>query len=775
MGDVCARLIRVTGLVQGVGFRPCVYSIATRLNLAGEVYNDARGVCIRLEGPEEVLDVFVDTLRKDAPPLSRIDSIVERSIVPTGDSGFVITASQGGVVQTSIVPDAATCDACIADIFDPNNRRYGYAFTNCTHCGPRYTITRHLPYDRPQTTMSVFQMCPECTIEYGNPLDRRFHAQPNACANCGPKLWATDAKGNIFEGDAIEAAASAIRDGKIVALKGLGGFHLVCDAKNPEALATLRRRKNRSEKPFALMFANIPSIRAVADLSTDEEQILLRPEHPIVLARKNTISQRWQGIADDLADIGVMLPYTPVHWLLLHELAGKPSGLAWTKDTPIHVALVMTSANPSDEPLVKDNDEAYRRLGSIADLFVLHNRDILIGCDDSVVREVGGDLVFVRRARGYTPRSIALASEVPQALALGGYLKNTIALSRGQEVFLSQHIGDLKNRATTQALESAIDHLESILEVEPQFYVCDAHPDFFSTRLARRLAAQNGKPLYTIHHHAAHIGVVMAEAGLDGPTLGLALDGVGLGPGGVVWGGELLLADATGFSRLGHLETLPLAGGDRAAKEPWRMGAAILASIGQPEAIASRWPNEPFAKDFIKLAHNPRLTQRTSSLGRYFDGVASLLGICDRLHDEAYAAMRLESLATTRIGHIIENGFEIAEDGTLSLVPLLRKLVCAEDKAQAAADFHRTLARALAELTAARARRIGYHGIIALTGGCIINRLLAEALTSDLRRIGYEVRMPRTVPAGDGGIALGQLWLAALAHRAGAHTYSFRT
>ncbi len=767
---VVARLFRVTGLVQGVGFRPTVYRVARELGLAGEVFNDAAGVGIVLEGEEKAVGAFEASLRKNAPPLSRIDSITEASETVKGLKDFVITPSRGGVVKTAITPDAATCEACLVDMFNPKNRRYRYAFTNCTHCGPRYTITRALPYDRPQTSMAKFPMCEDCRHEYEDPEDRRFHAQPNACPVCGPELSLYTSEKTRVEGDVIGNVVSALKAGKIVAIKGLGGFHLACDATNKDAVNELRRRKRRDEKPFAVMFANAVSARKYVQIDGNEATLLEGAEHPIVLLEKKA-GEELEGVADKLSEVGVMLPYTPLHWLIFHEFAGRPIGTDWIHSAALDTVLVMTSANPSGEPLVTGNEEAFKRLGAIADLFLLHNRSIVVGCDDSVIRPLKTGFSFIRRARGYTPRAVRLKEKIPATLATGPYLKNTAAVSRDNEAFLTQHIGDLANRASEKALEDAIRHITSILEVTPEIVASDAHPDFFSTHLAKAIATEKNLPYYPIYHHAAHIGVAMAELGRTEPTLGLALDGTGLGPAGGIWGGELLLVGARGFARLGHLKELALLGGDKAAREPWRMGAALLFSIGKEDAIVKRYKEFPGAAWFSEAAANTRLTKRTSALGRYFDGVASLLGLCDIQHDEATAAMRLEALARGKVGKVLPDWS--IEGSVIDITPAIGRLIENPDKAQAAADFHRTLARALAESVAYAAKEIGYMGPVAVTGGCAANKRLTAALAEDLKSLGFNIAIPSLVPAGDGGLALGELWLAALCHKAGAEEHRF--
>lgn len=772
-----ARLVRVTGLVQGVGFRPTVYRIAAALNLSGEVFNDAQGVGVRIEGERAAVEAFAKTLVAEKPPLARIDEIRETEEPVRGLEGFRITASrEGGRVTTAITADAATCRACFADMFDRGNRRWRYAFTNCTHCGPRFTITRHLPYDRPQTSMAAFPMCPDCRREYENPLDRRFHAQPNACPVCGPQLELLDAEGQRVEGDPVRLACEAIRRGETVAIKGIGGFHLVCDAKNAEAVARLRRRKRRDEKPLAVMCANIASAQAWVELTEAEKALLLSPAHPIVLARKKPgADAALPGVSDGLAETGVMLPYTPLHALLFHTLAGEPEGLDWLESEPHPDLLVMTSANPGGEPLVIKNDEALRRLAPMADAYLVHNREILVRCDDSVVRVMNEKPVWVRRSRGLTPEAVKLSppeGAPASVLALGPYLKNTACLTRGAEAFLTQHVGDLENAVVCEALEEAAAHLEDILDVKPEAYACDLHPDFFSTALAHRLAEASGKPVVAVAHHAAHIGAVMAEAGRTERTLGLALDGVGLGPDGHVWGGELLAVGATCVERLGHLRTLPIPGGDRAAREPWRMGAAALVEMGREDLIELFFGSMPGAKMIAALARSPR-TLCSSALGRWYDAAAALLGITLVQHDEATAAMRLESLGNGS-GAVLEDGWRISRDGVLDLLPLFKAAAEAraadmhsgrwpESRAWWAGTIEKTMAHAIAQWALAAAKRDPDGAFMALSGGCFLNRTLEQTVREAFAAAGAEARLSHAVPPGDGGLALGQAWLAMLA------------
>ena len=801
-----ARLVRVTGLVQGVGFRPTVYRIALELGLSGYVFNDEAGVGVHLEGAKEALERFPAQLLEEKPPLARIDSIDAAPAPFEGLEGFAITPSRsGGRVTTAITADAATCEACFKDMFDPKGRRWRYAFTNCTHCGPRFTITRALPYDRPQTSMASFPMCPDCLREYEDPLDRRFHAQPNACPVCGPKLAFKAADGTPIEGDPIALTLEAIKRGQIVAMKGIGGFHLVCDAQNAAAVARLRARKHRDEKPLAVMFANIASAEAWVKLGEEEKKLLASPAHPIVLAQKrpDLPDDALPGIADSLNEIGVMLPYAPLHALLFHEWLGRPAGVEWLQHDAVDLVLVMTSANPGGEPLVIKNDEALARLGAIADCFLMHNRDILIRCDDSVARvakltviddagepKVVRRPVWVRRARGLTPEAVKLgaAQKVSgsgadasvnniNVLALGPYLKNTAALTRGDEAFLTQHVGDLENASTAAALEGAVAHLESILEVDPDVFAGDLHPDFYSTRLAKRLAQERQKPLLLIPHHAAHVGVVMAELGRDEPTYGLALDGVGLGADGGVWGGELLLVAPAGFERIGHLAETALPGGDRAAREPWRMAAAVLVDLGLEDLIEAWFGSMPNARAMASLIRSP-ITKKTSAAGRYFDAASALLDITRIQHDEATAAMRLEALAARyekEAGRVEALALPQAslKRPVLDLRPIFERLL--EDRlsgvpqGEAASRFVRSFGAAVGRWTAAQldgradvrnAKARGERPIVALTGGCFLNRMLLEDISAHLAAAGFRPVLPSAVPPGDGGLALGEAWLA---------------
>ena len=755
-----AARVRVRGIVQGVGFRPFVYRLARELGLNGWVRNDAEGVEIEAQGDEAALDVLLQRLYREAPDLARVDEVIAAPLGVTPQrSGFAILESRAGRAHTGITPDAAICPACLAEIFDPANRRYRYPFTNCTHCGPRYTITRHLPYDRPSTSMAKFVQCPACQAEYDDPLDRRFHAQPNACPACGPRLALLDADGHTFPADdAIASTLAMLRAGKTLAIKGLGGFHLMCDARNAEAVARLRQRKPREEKPFAVMLAGGASIAPFATCSEGERQLLASRERPIVLLQKRAgCDDALPGVAPGMAELGVLLPYAPLHTLLFHEAAGRPGGTAWL-DTPQALALVCTSANPGGEPLVTGNDEALRRLAGIADFFLMHDRDIVVRCDDSVMRVHGAAPTFIRRARGYTPRALKLAQAGRPVLACGGWFKNTVCLTRGGEAFLSQHIGDLDNAATCRSLEETAQHLIDVLEIEPEIVAHDLHPDFFSSRFAADFARQRGIPVVAVQHHHAHIAAVMAEHGLTGPVLGLALDGVGLGSDGTAWGGELLRVAGASFDRLGHLNPLALPGGDRAAREPWRMAASVLHALGRGEEIERRFPHSAAAA-VRQMLERDLNSPSTSSCGRLFDAAAGLLGVREAAAFEGQAAMLLEGLAE-RHGPVapMKDGYTV-QGGMLNLLPLLDRLAASRDPGHGAALFHATLAEALAAWVAVALEQTGLNRIV-LGGGCFLNRLLSADLAARLESAGARVHQARQVPPNDGGLALGQAFIA---------------
>jgi len=757
-----AQHIRVSGIVQGVGFRPFVWRLARDLELCGWVRNDSRGVEITAEGPEQHLQALLERLRREAPPLARVDEVIAHPLQAEGLEGFRIVDSISARCTTAIGPDTGVCADCLAELCDPAGRRWRHAFITCTHCGPRYTIARALPYDRSRTSMSCFALCAECAREYGDPADRRFHAEPIACPNCGPKLRLRDGAGGDIPGDPIAGAVQRLNEGAIVAIKGLGGYHLACDARSAAAVATLRARKDREAKPLAVMAANPASLSGLAWLDHAAAQLLSSPERPIVLAPKCSASdERLPGIAPGVGALGLMLPATPLQWLLFHEAAGRPAGIKWLEAAQ-PLLLVMTSANPGGEPLVTGDEEALERLAGIADAFLQHDREIVVRCDDSVVipRCGRGAPKFVRRARGFIPRVIRLAALGPAVLGVGGFLKNTVCVTRGNEAFVSQHIGDLDDAATVGFLEESVRHLLEILEVEPQVVAHDLHPDFPSTHFAAEFAAARGIPCIAVQHHHAHVAAVAAEHRCRGPVLGVALDGVGLGTEGGAWGGELLLVDGARMHRVGHLATLALPGGDRAAREPWRMAAAALHRLGRGSEIAARFASQPAAVRLEELLDRNVRCPQTSSMGRLFDAAAALLGVAEISRFEAEAAMRLEALAAGMPAAATVDAWCIDGDGTLDVLPLLGLLADWRGEAAAgAALFHATLAQALTAWIEASAARSGI-GTVALCGGCLLNGILHEQLAEALASAGLRVLSPINLPPNDGAISVGQAWVA---------------
>ena len=734
------RHVVFRGLVQGVGFRPHVWRLATRDDLTGFALNDQDGVLIEVQG---AVDGFVDDLVTQAPPLARIDSISAELCPPVGgETDFVIRDSaQNGPARTAITADTAVCEECLAELFDPGNRRYLYPFITCTHCGPRFTVTRRLPYDRATTSLAEFPLCEACAAEYADPADRRFHAETTCCPACGPQL----------DTPLVEIGAR-IRAGEIVALKGLGGFHLVCDARNERAVERLRVRKRRDGKPFAVMVGNVATARRYAAVDDMSARLIESRERPIVIVPAHTGALLASGVSNGLPTVGLFLPYTPLHWLLIWDLLGRPAGLDWMS-TATDLALVATSANVAGEPIVIDGDDARSRLAGIADAVADHDRAIVTRTDDSVLRVVAGAPAFLRRARGFTPAPIRLAREVPCVVALGAQLKATVTVTRGREAFVSQHVGDLDTPDAVAFLEETLDHMLAILEVEPEAVACDLHPDFPTSRLAYRL----GPPVIAVQHHHAHVAALAAEHHVEGPLLGLSLDGFGLGSDGGAWGGELLCIDGERFERLGHLAPLAMAGGDRAAREPWRMAAAALHALGRAREIDRRFAGEPLAHSVRDLLARGIACTPTTSAGRLFDAAAGLLGLSRRQAFEGEAAMRLEGLATAPT--VLADGWRIA-DGVLDFLPLLARLADGMAAAEGAALLHGTLIAGLVEwaVAAARAQNVD---TVALSGGCFLNKTLAEGVAAGLRAGGVKPLIARAVPPNDGGLSLGQAFVAA--------------
>ncbi len=773
------EVIRIRGLVQGVGFRPTVWRIARDLGLVGDVRNDGAGVLVRAWSTAARLDAFCVRLRAECPPLGRIDALERSGLdLPAPAAGFTILPSELSAVSTGIVPDAATCPACLAEIRDPANRRYRYPFTNCTHCGPRLSIVRGIPYDRANTSMAVFPMCPDCAAEYADPADRRFHAQPNACPVCGPRVWLQDARGARLdpaaEGalDAIDAAARALAAGRIVAIKGIGGFHLACDASNAAAVAELRRRKRRFDKPFALMAPDLEVLCRYAAPADAELALLTGPAAPIVLLTPHPGAPALApAVAPGQATLGFMLPYSPLHHLL---------GADWLRHG-VGGPLVMTSGNLSDEPQCIDNAEADGRLGGIADLFLLHDRAIVNRVDDSVVRGMAGKARLLRRARGFAPAALPLPegfAAAPPVLALGGELKSSVCLLRDGQAVISQHLGDLEDARTADAYERTIALYEDLFQHRPELLVVDRHPDYRSSRYGRSRAARDALPVVAVQHHHAHIASALAENGwaLDGGrVLGIALDGLGYGDDGTLWGGEFLLADYRGYERVGHLLPAPMPGGTRAILEPWRSAyARILTHFGWA-AFAARWPA---LESTAWLSAQPRevldvmLARRlnsplSSSCGRLFDAVAAVLGLCrSGVSYEGQAAIELESMALqappdgeayplTTVG-----ADPVQLDPGALWAALFDDLAAGTPPTLVAARFHRGMAQGVVAL-AARLATVNAVDRVALSGGVFQNRLLFEYVSAGLQSRGLTVLSQQRVPANDGGLSLGQAAVAA--------------
>lgn len=773
-GDAAAGwwLVRVRGIVQGVGFRPAVWRIARAMGLAGSVRNDGDGVSIRVAASRAEVAAFIARLRAEAPPLARIASVELAACPPetvTDDSAFRILGSGGGPVRTGVAPDAATCPACRAEVLDPGQRRHLYPFTNCTHCGPRLTIVERVPYDRANTTMAPFPLCPDCAREYGDPADRRFHAQPIACPVCGPRLWLEDLEGGgaaLSGTAALDAAVARIRRGGIVAVKALGGFHLACDATDAVAVARLRARKRRDRKPFAVMARDAAMARRFADVDAAAAALLSGPEAPIVLLPADGPERLPEAVAPGLEQLGFMLPATPLHVLLMERVAGP---------------LVMTSGNLSDEPPCIDDADARQRLSGIADAVLGHDRRIATRVDDSVARIVGGRPRLLRRARGYAPAPLRLPpgfGAAPPVLALGGELKATVALTVNGEAVLSQHLGDLEDAATFGEYRRTLDLYAGLFDHAPTVIAVDRHPDYLSARLGRARGAADGLPVVEVQHHHAHVASCLAENGwpLDGgPVLGLALDGLGYGDDGALWGGEFLVADYRGYRRVASLIPVPLIGGAQAVREPWRnTHAHLMAAFGWPRLV------ERYAGLELVgfLAAKPRAVldgmvraglnaPPASSCGRLFDAVGAALGLArDRAAYEGEAAVLLE--AAVDAASLDDGGrypFAVHEGDPLRLDPapmwaaLLADLAAAVPAGVIAARFHSGLAEALAAL-AARVAGEWRLGTVALSGGCLHNAVLLERLTARLSERRLAVLTQADVPSGDGGLALGQAVVA---------------
>lgn len=754
--DVVRKAIEITGIVQGVGFRPFVYRLANECNLVGFIANTPAGVSIEVQGDTENVERFLERLPKEIPPLARLTSFVPRDAEPRDDPVFRILSSRLDAPPKALIsPDVAVCGECLREMMNARDRRFRYPFINCTNCGPRFTIIRDVPYDRARTSMASFKMCGACRAEYDDPANRRFHAQPNACWDCGPQLQLWSALGSRKDVvEPLREATRLIEQGGVLAVKGLGGFHLACNAKNESAVKRLRERKERVEKPFAIMVRRIEDVERFCDLVEPEKKQLLSCARPIVLLPRKHDS----GIADAVAPrnrfLGVFLPYTPLHHLLF--VSGKFD------------ALVMTSANVSEEPIVIDNQEAAQRLQGIADAFLVHDREIVRRCDDSVVRVSSGRVQQLRRSRGFVPVPVALERESKPILAVGGELKNTVCVVRAGEAFLSQHIGDLENLESYKFFGEAVEHLQRILEVQPKVVAYDLHPDYFSTKWALGLPDVE---LVGVQHHHAHIAACMAENHLDGKVIGIALDGTGYGTDEAIWGGEVLLADYSAFERAAHLEYVPLPGGAAAIREPWRMAVSYLVKHYGKELGGLKL-------SFVQALDPSRLlivlqmidreinSPRTSSCGRLFDAVAALAGVRSTINYEAQAAIELEMA-----GHeSTDEGaypFDLLPDGSgwqIGTRPLfealLRDLAARSEVKDISRRFHRGLAMLFAGLSE-KIRESSKLNRVCLSGGCFQNSLLLGMLLGALRERSFEVYFHAEVPAGDGGVSLGQALIAA--------------
>jgi hydrogenase maturation protein HypF len=755
---VLRRHILLKGIVQGVGFRPFVFGLARRHGLKGWVNNSSEGVHLEVEGDPGVIENFTRKVSREAPPRARIETMELQDLGPAGLQAFEIRESveEAGKYQL-ISPDIATCGACQEELVNPQDRRFRYPFTNCTNCGPRFTIIEDIPYDRPKTTMARFQMCAQCQREYDDPSDRRFHAQPNACPVCGPAIRLWDGEGKSLETrDPVSSALRLLREGKILALKGLGGFLLACDARSPSAVERLRRRKHRPHKPFAVMLPDVSSVKEHCLVSREEEKLLLSPESPIVLLTWKKGSTIVPAVAPAQKYLGVMLPYTPLHHLLMGH-----SGMA----------LVMTSGNLSEEPIAKDNEEALARLGGIPDAFLVHDRDIYVPYDDSVVSLVSGQPAVLRRARGYAPFPVRLPFPVRPILACGAELKNTFSLTRDEYAFISQHIGDLENLETLNHFQRTVELYQKLFRIRPEMVAYDLHPEYLSTKYALHLP---GKKV-GVQHHFAHMASCLAENGEKGPVIGLSFDGLGYGTDGALWGGEFLVGDYRSFIRRAHLEYLPMPGGAAAIRHPWRMALSYVYTLLGKEKLMRHLPlltpaapagsaRDEKVRILLQQIDRRMNSPLTSSCGRLFDGVSALLGLCPSVSFEGQAAMGLEMIAdlteegTYELFTEEEDGKEVVRLGPM-IEGILQDLERGVDPSRISGKFHNTLVK-VGRALCRKIRDDGGPGKVTLSGGVFQNRLLAERMKTALEGSGFKVCVHRQVPCNDGGLSLGQAVIA---------------
>jgi hydrogenase maturation protein HypF len=737
--------LRIEGIVQGVGFRPFVYGLATELGLAGFVGNDPQGVFIEAEGDETAIARLLTAIEARPPPLAVIERISAEPVAPVGDGVFVIVDSHAdGQRQTLISADVATCADCLRELDDPADRRYRYPFTNCTNCGPRFTIVTDVPYDRPSTTMRRFPMCADCAKEYHDPTDRRFHAQPVCCPACGPRLRVVMG-GVPVGGDEIEVTASLLASGKVMAIKGLGGYHLAADATNEHAVATLRSRKHREDKPFAMMVADVDRARELASVDAEEERLLTSPRRPIVLLRRLADTRLAPSVAPGNRDVGLMLPYTPMHHLLARAF-GAP--------------FVLTSGNVSDEPIAYRDQDALERLSGIADAFLLHNREIHMRTDDSVVRSFRGVELPLRRSRGYVPQPLRLVPGTTRAvLACGAELKHTFCVTKGTRAFVSHHIGDLENYETYRSFTDGVEHFCRLFDVVPQVVAHDLHPEYLSTKYAKE---RDGVDLVGIQHHHAHIASCLADNGFPGPAIGIAFDGLGFGTDGTIWGGEFLIADLRGFERVGHLEAVPMPGGAKAIKEPWRMAAAYLGACVTPDLDVVRRNHRDWGR-VLAVARAGVNSPLTSSAGRLFDAVSAVLGVRDRVNYEGQAAIELEQRAdpaeTSSYPASIEGDRPFRVRGHDLVHAVVDDLRAGVPLPIIAGRFHNGVAAAIVAACEMVRGQTGL-GTVALSGGVFQNLLLLHRVVGRLGNGGFTVLLHSRVPPNDGGISFGQAAVA---------------
>ncbi len=766
--------LRIHGIVQGVGFRPFIYNLATQLHISGTVSNTSAGVFIQAAAPQDRLDSLISRISSEAPPLAQILEVVILPFDPDllEDSKFhILQSEQGSTANTAIPPDIALCRDCLQEMLTENDRRYGYPFINCTNCGPRFTIVETIPYDRPQTSMKVFPMCSSCSEEYNDPGNRRFHAQPNACPKCGPQISWHDNAGNEIRCDSsIEQAVMALKDDKVIAIRGLGGFHLTVNACSAVAVAALRKRKTRPSKPLAIMVKDLAAVENLCHISAEEKKTLTSPQHPIVLLKKKNNKSLAENLCPGVGDVGIMLPYTPLHHLLFAQVTCPK-------------ALVMTSGNISGQPICISNEQALAQLGNIADYFLLHNREILTRVDDSVTKKLHNEVRLFRRARGYSPSPLLYANNLPETLGCGGGFKSTFCLARGNLAFISQHIGDLFNLESYDFYVESLNHHKQVFDIEPELVVRDKHPDYMSSHFAESLDI----PVYTAQHHHAHAVAVMAEHNIAEQVIAIVLDGTGYGTDGTIWGGEILLSNLQSFKRLGHLQYLPLPGGDKAAEQPWRMAfSALYQAYGNDGVTEKHLPpllrtiERSQREILLEMVKNEFNSPITSSCGRLFDAIAALVNLRLNSDYEGHAAMELESLATssltmdwlTKLDQIMvhpDSPFLYEKDGKGEIISteFVKMVVDRSAKglnvSQIALDFHLELIGAISKLTTKLSVQHKTNKVV-LSGGCMQNRLLMEGLFYTLEKAGLQVFTGAKVPVNDGGISFGQIIIGGLQH-----------